>query len=77
MIFNKSQKIISIAYICCLISILFFLTPYTYNHDYGLQTNFGNFFDIERPILYSKLLIEMGVLSVIFFLVPVIFKSKL
>ncbi len=73
MTFNKSQKIITILYCLFLVLIFLTLTPY---QKYTYDIHFGNFFVIDRPIIYTKFFIECGALTIIYYLSLIIFKSK-
>ncbi len=73
---NKVQKLISLLFIFALIAMLIFLTPfikYSFGNKY---TFYGNFFIENNLIAYPKLLIQMIVLTVIYILTIIIFKSK-
>ncbi len=76
MTFNKFQKIITVLYFVGLIIILSFLTPYiSVGYKYN-RFKFGNFFTINSPIIYTKFFIEIGILTIIYFLSIIILKSK-
>lgn len=70
--FNKLQITLTVIYFGCLVIIFLYLTPY---YRYYNTISFGNFFIIERPIAYTKFFIEVGVLSVIYYLTLNIFKK--
>ncbi len=78
MTFNKSQKILTVLYFISLLSILLFLTPYTmFNIRPGeIGFGFGSFFRLVVPIVYTKLLIEIGILTIIYCLTLIMLKSK-
>lgn len=80
MTFNTNQKILTIAYCILLIVILCFLTPYYYHieSDYIWyeKVGFANFFT-TNPIAYPKLFIEIGILSIVYFLILIILKTKI
>lgn len=75
MIFNKPQKVATVIYLVLLVSIVFFLTPYdTRFRDYG-EKGFGNLFT-ESSIEYTKLFIEIGLLTITYFLSLILLKNK-
>lgn len=80
MTFNKNQKILTLVYFISLIGILFFLTPYiNYNrYGYGAHIRFGNFFSMTDLdyITYTKFFIEIGIVTVIYYLSLIILKNK-
>lgn len=78
MTFTKYQKIATIVFIVFLIAIFLFLTPFSYWDGSHRIENFyyGNFFTTNDAIVYTKLFIEIGALTVIYFLSLIILKSK-
>ncbi len=76
MTFNKQQKIASVIYLVLLISIVLFLTPYSYSYYSESIRGFGNLFTMEKGIVYTKLFIEIGILTVTYYLSLIILKTK-
>lgn len=75
MTFNKPQKVATVIYIVLLVSIIFFLTPYdTRFRGYG-EKGFGNLFT-EDSVEYTKLFIEIGLLTITYYLSLIILKNK-
>ncbi len=78
MTFNKFQKILTVLYFAGLIVILLFFTPYSHYDSFFVKTSFyfGNFFKGNDLIVYTKFFIEIGILTIIYFLSIIILKRK-
>lgn len=74
---NKNQKILTIVYACCLLAILFLITPALRYNEYGqAETAYGSVFAIaEQRIYFKKLFIEIGTLTVIYILLLLVLKT--
>ena len=74
---NKKQQIIATIYMIVLAIIFLNLTPYDRNddfHNYHINTAFGNFFTVHKPIFYQQLFAEL--ISVTIFFVLYFLKEK-
>ncbi len=66
---NKKQQIIATIYMIVLAVIFLNLTPYDRNDDfhcYHINTAFGNFFTLHKPIFYQQLLAEITAVTIFF-----------
>ena len=81
MVFNKSQKILTISYCVLLLLVLFALTPGYENVDPSdpfskTKIVYRGIFEFsQHRIYYKTLFTELGVLSLIYVLMMLVFKS--
>ncbi len=83
---NKSQKLWTLIYCFSLGVIFLFFTPYSHKFYGDLEGSgyigehrveyFGNFFKIQEALVYPKLLIEIGSLTIIYVLILFVLKTK-
>ena len=80
MYFNRIQKSITIVYLILLIILFVFFTPYYANEfiplGEKLVEDYGNFFTIDSGIFFYKFFIEIGLLSLLYLLLMIIFSKK-
>ena len=78
MTFNRGQKLVTVIYFILIICILIFFTPYYYPPTYRSYGNGGydNFFILQHGISYSKLFIELGLLTLAYCLTLFMLKNK-
>ncbi len=66
---TKKQQIIAAIYFIVLAVIFLNLTPYNRNddfHAYHINTAFGNFFTLHKPIFYQQLFAEITFVTIFF-----------